>query len=56
MWPYTDEEADYLSTGSKFVIKDYLSKHVFDGIRFLSKENADRLRRMKQNKQDIKRG
>ena len=51
MWPYTDEEADYLLSGSKPSIRDYVSKRVFDGIRILSKEEADRFRKYLKKKQ-----
>lgn len=45
MWPYNDAESDWLEVGAKKSIKDYLSTRVFDGVRILSKEHADRLRK-----------
>lgn len=46
MWPYNEVESDWLSSGSKMSIKDYVSDRVFDGIRILSKKHADRLRKL----------
>lgn len=52
MWPYTNEESDFLQSDSKFDYKNYVSKRVFDGIRILSKKEADRLRKIKLRKEN----
>lgn len=46
MWPYNEVESDWLNKGAKKPIKEYLSTRVFDGIRILTKEHADRLRKL----------
>lgn len=43
MWPYNDEEADYLMRGSKS-IDNYVSTRVFDGIRPITGKALERLK------------
>ena len=49
MWPYTNEEADYLVRGS-CPIDNYVSDRVFDGIRPITGERLDSLKRKRERK------
>lgn len=43
MWPYTDEESDYLARGSR-PYDNYVSTRVFDGIRPITGKSLERLK------------
>ena len=45
MWPYTDQEADYLNG---VTIQHYVSERVFDGIKPLTGERLKELKRKKK--------
>ena len=53
MWPYTDEEADYLMRGSK-TIDNYVSTRVFDGIRPITGKCLERLKEKRKRKLEIR--
>lgn len=55
MWPYTDEEADYLARGSR-LIDNYVSDRVFDGIRPVTGMRLEALKRKRAKKLARKRG